>query len=85
MLYRHLSMHCHPVYSGLVQYQNQTLEDQGEDAIPLHLSSSFLAYMCKMFLKLIPQGEEILKHDFTPRELFIFRALSQYSSNVKDR
>ena len=76
LLYRHLSMHCHPVYNGLVQYQSQTLEDQGEDAIPLHLSSSFLAYMCKLFLQLIPQGGEMIEGAFSKEELSIFRALS---------
>lgn len=77
LLYRHLSMHSHPVYNGLLQYQSQTSEDQGEDAIPLHLSSSFLAYMCKLFLQLIPQGEDIIKKDFSAEELFTFRVLSQ--------
>ena len=44
--YRHLSMHCHPVYQGLVEYQNQPLSDQGDDGIPLYFSSGFLAHLC---------------------------------------
>ena len=80
LLYRHLSMHSHPVYDGLVQYLSQSTEDQGEDAIPLHLSSSFLAYMCKLFLQLIPHGEEIIRRDFSAHELAVFHALSQLQS-----
>lgn len=76
LLYRHLSMHCHPIYHGLVQYQSQSLEDQGEDAVPLHLSSSFLAYMCKLFLQLIPQGNNMLAGDFSTEEMRFFHALS---------
>lgn len=76
LLYRHLSMHCHPVYKGLLLYQSQSASDQGEDAIPLHLSSSFLAYLCQLFLKLVPQGSEMLQQDFSRRELFLFNALA---------
>ncbi len=77
LLYRHLSMHCHPVYQGLVQYQSQSVQDQGEDAIPLYLSSCFLAYMCRLFLKLLPEGGQILKGEFEQRELYVFERLSQ--------
>ena len=77
LLYQQLSMHCHPIYNGLVQYLSQSSEDQGEDAIPLYLSSSFLAYMCKLFLQLIPHGDDIVSQDFSKHELAVFQALSQ--------
>ncbi len=62
--YRHLSMHCHPVYDGLLQYQDQGLSDQGYDGIPLYLSSCFLAHLCRLFLKMIPDGDKLLKSEF---------------------
>jgi len=77
LIYRHLSMHCHPVHSSLVQYQNQPDSDEGDDAVPLYLSSSFLAYLCRLFLKTIPDGKDMLRHGFTERELSIFQALSR--------
>ncbi len=76
-LYKHLSMHCHPVYQGLVQYQSQSVSDQGEDAIPLYLSCCFLAYMCRLFMKLLPDGDQILKGEFDEHELYVFERLSQ--------
>ena len=75
LLYRHLSMHCHPVYNGLVQFQSQSDFLQGEDCIPLHLSSIFLAYLCKLFLKLIPDGDNIIKNEFSEREQLLFYAI----------
>ena len=77
LIYRHLSMHCHPVHSGLVQYQNQSDSDQGDDVIPLYLSSSFLAYLCRLYLKTIPDGKDMLRLGFTEHELSIFHALSR--------
>ena len=77
LLYRHLSMHCHPVYNGLIQYQTQSVSDQGNDGIPLHISSSFLAYLCKLFLKLIPNGDDIIKGEFNEHDRRLFRALAQ--------
>jgi len=76
-LYRHLSMHCHPIYDGLMQYQSQTQTDAGYDGIPLYLSSCFLAYLCRLFLKRLPDGEKLLQQAFSHRERHIFNALSQ--------
>ncbi len=76
-LYRHLSMHCHPVYSGLTQYQSQSESDQGGDAISLYLSTCFVAYLCRLYLKLLPQGSEVLKEEFSQREQYLFNALSR--------
>lgn len=76
-LYQHLSMHCHPVFDGLDQYQNQSACDQGDDSIPLYLSSSFLAHLCRLFLKLIPQHEKMIKGEFTDHDLSVFRELAQ--------
>jgi len=76
-LYRHLSMHCHPIYDGLLQYQSQTLTDEGYDGIPLFLSSCFLAYLCRLFLKRLPKGSEMLRQAFPRQEVLIFNALSQ--------
>jgi len=78
-VYRHLSMHCHPVYNGLVLYHNQSATDNGDDCIPLYLSSSFLAYLCRLYLRVIPQGSSMLNEAFTPKQLFIFKALAQLS------
>ncbi|MBR2149827.1 MAG: hypothetical protein IJ902_00375 [Prevotella sp.] len=76
LLYSHLSMHCHPVYSGLKQYQSQSPDDEGNDWVPLYLSSCFVAYLCRLFLKLIPHGDEVVKKGFSMREQAVFYALS---------
>ena len=76
LMYRHLSMHCHPVYNGLVQFQSQSAPIHGEDSTPLYLSSCFLAYLCRLFLKLIPNGESIIKSEFNERDQFLFYAMS---------
>jgi hypothetical protein len=77
LLYRHLSMHSHPVYTGLLQYQSQSGSDQGNDGIPLHISSSFLAYLCRLFLKLIPDGADIVSREFGDHDRRLFRVLAQ--------
>ena len=79
LIYRHLSMHCHPVFSGLVQYQNQSESDQGDDGIPLYLSSSFLAYLCRLFLKKTPIENNIIKKNFGEESQFVFSVLSRLS------
>jgi hypothetical protein len=79
LMYRHLSIHCHPVYNGLVQYQIQPDSDEGDACIPLFLSSSFLAYLCRLFLKMIPQGDEMLSRVFSKDDRYKFKALSQLS------
>lgn len=76
-LYRHLSMHCHPIYDGLLQYQLQTQADEDYDGVPLYLSSCFLAYLCRLFLKRIPEGAKMLRSAFSPQELRVFNTLSQ--------
>lgn len=77
LLYRHLSMHCHPIYDGLMQYQSQAMTDEGNDGMPLYLSSCFLAYLCRLFLRLIPNGNQMLRQEFNERDRLIFNALSQ--------
>ncbi|MBQ2208977.1 MAG: hypothetical protein II404_03320 [Prevotella sp.] len=77
LLYRHLSMHCHPVYKGLQQYQNQSPSEEGDDWVPLYLSSCFVAYLCRLFLKQVPGGNTIAKEGFTRREQSVFNALSR--------
>ena len=81
LLYRHLSMHCHPVYDGLLQYQRQALSDEGYDGIPLYLSSCFLAYLCRLFLGLVPGGDKMFDDDFTPLERYVFSRLAQAPSS----
>lgn len=76
-LYRHLSMHCHPVYNGLLQYQSQAVSDEGYDGIPLYLSSCFMAYLCRLFLRLLPDGNIILTRGFSSRERSVLKALAQ--------
>lgn len=76
-MYHHLSVHCHPVCEGLVQYQSQSDADQGGDSIPLHLSSCFLSSLCCLFLHLLPQGDEPLRQHFTPQEQALFFALAR--------
>jgi hypothetical protein len=76
-LYRHLSMHCHPVYNGLLQYQTQAVSDEGNDGIPLYLSSCFLAYLCRLFLRLIPDGRQLLAREFSQQERAVFNAMAQ--------
>ena len=80
MLYRHLSIHSHPIYDGLMQYQDQAQKDEGFDGIPLYLSSCFLAYLCRLFLRLIPQGDKMFDEDFTQEEIQVFKALSRITN-----
>lgn len=77
LFYRHLSMHCHPVYEGLVQYQSQSESDEGTDAIPLYFSCSFLAQLCSLFLRQIPKGKSLLKTEFSKHQQQLFNALAQ--------
>mgnify|MGYP007122050586 CR=1 FL=1 len=77
LFYRHLSMHSHPVYDGLVQYQSQQETDQGNDGITLYYSCRFLASLCRLFLKQLPDGNEIIRQEFTKHELQLFRVLSE--------
>ena len=76
LFYRHLSMHSHPVYQGLMQYQSQSLTDDGHDGLPLFFSSSFLARLCRLFLKQIPDGEAIVRNRFSHQEREVFYALT---------
>lgn len=55
-LYRHLSIHCHPIYNGLLQYQSQQEDDDDAAAIPLFLSCCFLACLCRLFLNQLPDS-----------------------------
>ena len=80
MLYRHLSIHSHPIYDGLMQYQDQAQKDEGFDGVPLYLSSCFLAYLCRLFLRLIPQGDKMFDEDFTQEEIQVFKALSRITN-----
>ena len=77
LLYRHLSIHAHPIYNGLLQYQDQSQKDEGYDGVPLYLSCCFLAYLCRLFLRLIPNGDKMFDQDFTNEERLIFRALAK--------
>ena len=77
LLYRHLSMHCHPVYNGLLQYQTQAETDEGYDGMPLYLSCCFLTHLCKLFLRLIPGGNKMLRQAFSEQERYVFNTLSQ--------
>ncbi len=77
LLYRQLSIHCHPIYDGLIQYQSQAATDEGNDAIPLYFSSSFLAQLCLLFLGLLPDGNQMTAAQFSTKELKTFRALAK--------
>lgn len=82
-LYCHLSMHCHPVYDGLMQYQRQTQNDEGYDGIPLYLSCCFLVYLCRAYLRLLPNGNKMLRQAFSKREMQVFDALSHLPNEEK--
>ena len=84
MLYRHLSIHSHPIYNGLLQYQDQAVRDEGYDGVPLYLSCCFLAYLCRLFLRLIPNGDKMFDNDFRKEEILIFRALSRVTNVVRE-
>jgi hypothetical protein len=77
LLYRHLSIHCHPIYNGLLQYQSQAQSDEGYDGLPLYLSSCFLSYLCRLFLRQIPNGGKLLRKEFSKQEIYVFNTLSQ--------
>lgn len=82
LLYRHLSIHSHPIYNGLLQYQDQSIKDEGYDGVPLYLSCCFLAYLCRLFLRLIPNGDKMFDGEFTEEERLIFKALSRVTNVV---
>ena len=73
--YRNLSMHCHPVYQGLMQYQEQGQSDEGNDGLPLYFSCRFLARLCWLFLRQIPNGRNIIRKEFSQREQTLFYEL----------
>jgi len=74
--YGHLSIHSHPVFQGLILYQSQGLTDQGNDGIPLYFSCLFLAHLCRLFLKQVPDGQNIIRNEFSFQEQRVFSALS---------
>jgi hypothetical protein len=74
-LYRHLSIHCHPIYNGLLQYQSQQEDDDDAAALPLFLSNCFLACLCRLFLNLLPDGPMLMKKEFSVKELQVFETL----------
>lgn len=76
-LYHHLSVHCHPVCEGLTQYQSQSDANQGSECIPLHLSSCFLACLCCLLLRQLPQGDDLIKQKFGQREQALFLAMER--------
>ena len=76
-LYRLLSIHCHPIHGGLLQYQGQADGDESLEAVPLYLSCCFLAYLCRLFLRLPPGGNKLLGDSFSEEEQEIFKALSR--------
>jgi hypothetical protein len=76
-LYRHLSMHCHPLQTGLLQYQTQTVTDEGNDGIPLYLSAGFLAYLCRLYLSLMPDVAMKFNDEFSDQERSVLKALAQ--------
>lgn len=77
LLYNYLSMHCHPVYDGLRQYLQQTDEENEQEVgYPLYFSCCFLAHLCRLFLKLIPDGETIVAREFSSQDQLLFQALS---------
>ena len=79
--YRQLSMHCHPVHQGLVQYQSQDETDGDNDCIPLYFSCRFLAHLTRLFLKQVPGGSEMLREEFTEKELSTFKGLTLTSAS----
>ena len=84
-LYRHLSIHCHPIYNGLLQYQSQMEDDDDAAAIPLFLSNCFLACLCRLFLNQLPGGRQnksrnetispLLSKELTEEEYRVFKTL----------
>lgn len=76
LFYPHLSMHCHPVYDGLLQYQDQTDSDRGHDAIPLFFSCCFASQLCRLFLRQLPEGEAMLRRGFSEHDRQVFATLA---------
>lgn len=76
-LYRHLSMHCHPVLGGLLQYQTQTVTDGAGDGISLYLSACFLAYLCRLYLRLMPDVARKFTDEFSEQERSVLKKLAQ--------
>lgn len=83
--YSYLSIHCHPVFDGLRQYQEQADGSQEEEGVPLYFSCCFLAQLCALFLRQIPGSETILKSEFNRHELSTFHTLSQLPKDKKPR
>lgn len=78
LFYNYLSMHCHPVYDGLMQYLEQTDDDNNEEVgMPLYFSCCFLAHLCRLFLKQIPYGQDMITQEFSWQEQQLFSTLSR--------
>jgi hypothetical protein len=75
VLYRHLSIHCHPIYNGLLQYQSQMADDDDAAAMPLFLSCCFLGCLCHLFLNQLPGSDQLLQNEFSAKELQVFKTL----------
>ena len=74
-LYRYLSMHCHPVYDGLRQYQEQPATTQDGDNLSLYFSCIIVARLCRLFLNLLPDGTAIFGNEFSKQERSLFNSL----------
>ena len=72
LIYNYLSMHSHPTYNGLLQFnsQNENIE------FPLYESCYFLAYLCRLFMKHFQIDNNVILSSFSERDREIFMYLS---------
>ena len=78
LTYNLLSLHSHPTYIGLSQFNNQKYNIE----IPLYDSCHFLSYLCRLFIKQLHIDKKIITESLTERERGIFSLLSNENNQI---
>ena len=73
MMYKYFSLHSHPTYKGLADFNNQ--QDENIE-FSLYESCRFLACLCKLFMKYLKIDAHIITNTLSIREQGIFSRLS---------
>lgn len=73
LLYPYLSLLSHPTYNGLSWLYNQ---NRRENEYSMYLSCNFLACLCRLFMKNMNIGEEVITKNFTQRQYGMYKFLS---------
>ena len=80
LLYNYLSLHSHPTYNGLSEFNSQ----DNNIEFPLYESCHFLAYLCRLFMKQLQIEENAIIGSFTKHEQGVYSYLSNANNqNLK--